>query len=259
MSQPLTSTNMSNDISDLKTCILNLRIEDHFRKFFSDIQEEIILNQEKFSKTPDTLETRISALGDKVDTQFDKLRKKLSTEIKESSSTLIKQTRLSVGSVNGVINKNVTDIKHHIKMLSEQIKALSDKINVVPKAKTPDELYWEENLGIHFGHLLQDHCARHKLKISNKLPVNLIRTSFISEVMARPVSMLPVDYPVITRKNGTSMVIVGAIDASVKLRMANQNEHVTTRRFFVVNNLEHDAYLTREISDQMWKTARAIP
>ena len=55
----------------------------------------------------------------------------------------------------------MNQIRHNYLSSSDQIRSVSDKINVVSKVKTPEELYWE-NLGIH----TQNVSDRHKLIIT---------------------------------------------------------------------------------------------
>lgn len=256
--QTFTSTATSNDISDLKTGLLNLRIEEHFRKFFSNVQGEMILNQSKISKTSVTLETKINNLNDRVNVQFEQFRQKLSSEMKESAKTVIRLTKLSTELANEEVINNMAELKYGMDQmrqeflsLSDQIRALSTNIHVEPKKKTPEELRWEK-LGIH----TQSGNDRYKFKVSNKLPVNLVRTSFIQRVPSvafHAKNLQPGDYPVITRKNGTPMVIVGAVDILVQLRLRDNVIALKGERFFVVDNLEYDAYVTQKISEKFSK------
>ena len=254
--QPLISTAISNNMSDLKTDLLNLRIEEHFRKFFSNVQGEMTLNQNIISTTSDKLGTKISNFNDRVNIQFEQFRLKLSSEMKESAKTVIKLTKLSTELANEVVIKNMTELKDGMDQmrqdflsLSDQIRSLSTNIHVEPKKKTPEELRWEK-LGIH----TQSGNDRYKFKVSNKLPVNLVRTSFIQRVpVAFRANLQPGDYPVITRKNGTPMVIVGAVDIPVQLRLRDNVLVLKGERFFVVDNLENDAYVTQKVLEKFSK------
>ena len=255
--QPLISTAISNNMSDLKTDLLNLRIEEHFRKFFSNVQGEMTLNQNIISTTSDKLGTKISNFNDRVNIQFEQFRLKLSSEMKESAKTVIKLTKLSTELANEVVINNMAELKdgmdqmrQDLLSLSDQIRSLSTNIHVESKKKTPEELRWEK-LGIH----AINGTDRYKFNVSNKLPVNLVRTSFIQHVpsIVFPVKLPPRDYPVITRKNGTPMVILGAVNIIVQLRLRDNVIALKGERFFVVDNLEYDAYVTQKISEKFSK------
>ena len=111
----------------------NFCIEDFFRNPVWDAQDEEIVDEEKLSETTNT----------QGDTQYEKFHKKLSREIKDSStllrSTLIKQTKLSIGSVNEVMN-NVRDLtlNMNIQLVNKLKPAVSMlKIELKPKPKSP--------------------------------------------------------------------------------------------------------------------------
>ena len=118
--------------------------------------------------------------------------------------------------------------------------------------KISPELFWAR-LGVH----TQNGQQRFRFQISKTLPVNLVKFSFLPFIITKPDFVPPHDYPLLNRrgKNKTELIVTGVVKISVQLRSITS---VTSelQRFYVVDELEYDAYVTQESANHLEELQR---